>query len=487
VRGKRAVTCGARRSRRGGWPRVGLLLVVGLGCMGVQPGLAGAVTTIGETTDSPLFCGAEEVTRVRYQHTTQFPSPSYAVPAGGGVITSWTTNPGANTGVSTRLEVIREAAGGATPHTVVAESALQTNIPAHNTTAFSTSIPVQAGDLIGLEIESPGGGFCVGQGPDFFQDQTVASTDPGPGKELPQIVAQTSWLMDVSATVESPKATTLSTSLSGEGKSGEKITVKEGTAVTDQATLSGENARTATGTFTYKVYSDTACTKLVAEAGTRNLEAINASEAKTFTAGTYYWQASYSGDERNAGSESKCGDEVETVEKAEKGAGTCGKTTIGKSSEALLSNLKRVNRCVLPANATVSRLTVYLGHTSTKGQQLIKGIIYADSSGKPGALLGTSSQLTFTSENASGWYPLAFATPLKLAAGTYWIGIITGGNAKVGLERFDKVTNAQDVNTNSYPAGPSNPFGSFKTNSEQMSLYATYTAESTCSSAFVAC
>jgi hypothetical protein len=281
----------------------------------------------------------------------------------------------------------------------------------------------------------------------------------------------------VTITYTLPSSTAVSTSLSGGGQSGEKITVSEGTAVTDQATLSGASAAKATGKVAYKLYSDNACTNEVTSAGEVEVSGgkAPASEKKTLPAGTYYWQASYSGDENNEKSVSTCGAEVETVT-AKPATGTCGKTTIGKSSAALLSNLKRVNKCVLPVNATVSQLTVYLGHTSTKGQQVIKGIIYANSSGKPGALLGTSSQLTFTSENASGWYPLAFATPLKLAAGTYWIGMITGASQNVGAERYDKVTSAQAVNTNSYAAGPSNPFGSFKTNSEQMSLYATYTA-----------
>jgi len=307
---------------------------------------------------------------------------------------------------------------------------------------------------------SSGGG---GAGSSFITPSAKAGTVAS-GAGLEQQVVITYTL---------PSSTAVSTSLSGGGQSGEKITVSEGTAVTDQATLSGASAATATGKVAYKLYSDNQCSNEVASAAEVAVSSgkVPASEQKTLPVGTYYWQASYSGDENSEKSVSACGAEVETVT-AKPATGTCGKTTIGKSSDALLS----VNRCVLPVNATVSQLTVYIGHTSTKGQQLIKGIIYADSSGKPGALLGTSSQLTFTSENASGWYPLAFATPLKLAAGTYWIGIITGGSAKVGAERFDKVTNAQAVNTNSYAAGPSNPFGPLKTNSEQMSLYATYTA-----------
>ena len=51
------------------------------------------------------------------------------------------------------------------------------------------------------------------------------------------------------------------TSLSGGGQSGATITVPEKTAVTDSATLTGENAATATGKVSYKVYSDKECTK----------------------------------------------------------------------------------------------------------------------------------------------------------------------------------------------------------------------------------
>jgi hypothetical protein len=194
------------------------------------------------------------------------------------------------------------------------------------------------------------------------------------------------------------------------------------------------------------------------------------SEAKTLEHGTYYWQASYSGDEANEKSSSKCGDEVLTVKRV----GTCGKTTIGKKTEALVENLKRVNRCVLPADATVTKLTVYLQPGPRKGSQVIKGIFYEDSKGKPTTRLGVTEQLTFKSTEAPGWHDLVFATPLKLKAGNYWIGTITGGSAKVGAERFDKVANAQDVNNNNYAAGPSDPFGSFKVNNEEMSLYATF-------------
>jgi hypothetical protein len=156
---------------------------------------------------------------------------------------------------------------------------------------------------------------------------------------------------------------------------------------------------------------------------------------------------------------------------------TCGKTTIGKVSDALVANVKRVNKCVVAVNAAVSELHAYLQPTKVKGQQLIEGVIYSDNKGKPGERLGTSTQLTFKSTEAAGWYSLPFSPPVKLTAGTYWIGIITGNSGKVAAERYDAVTNAEDYNTNTYTSGPSNPFGSFKTTSEEMSLYATYTPE----------
>jgi hypothetical protein len=111
--------------------------------------------------------------------------------------------------------------------------------------------------------------------------------------------------------------TTTTTKLSGEGKSGESITVLEGTAVSDQATLSGANASTASGTVSYAVYTDNECTKLRESARTKTVNGgvAGASEAKTLAPGTYYWQASYSGDASNERSTSTCGTEVETVEK----------------------------------------------------------------------------------------------------------------------------------------------------------------------------
>jgi hypothetical protein len=116
--------------------------------------------------------------------------------------------------------------------------------------------------------------------------------------------------------VETVKTTTsLTTSLSGEGKSGVEIQVQEEAAVTDVATLGGQNAFIATGTVKYAIYSDNACKTLVSEAGEVSVagEHVPASGEKRLPTGIYYWQATYSGDARNQGSKSTCGVEVEIV------------------------------------------------------------------------------------------------------------------------------------------------------------------------------
>lgn len=113
--------------------------------------------------------------------------------------------------------------------------------------------------------------------------------------------------------------TTVATSLSGGGQSGTSISVPPGTGVTDQATLSGANAATATGTVTYDVYSNAGCTDLVNSGMAQTISTpgtLPASAAVSLsTPGTYYWEATYSGDTANAGSPSTCGatGEVETV------------------------------------------------------------------------------------------------------------------------------------------------------------------------------
>ena len=92
-------------------------------------------------------------------------------------------------------------------------------------------------------------------------------------------------------------------------------TVNVNTAVHDSATLTGATA-TAGGTVTYNVYAGTACTGTPVFTSTVNVANGVVPDSGSFTpttAGTYNWQAVYSGDVGNAGATSPCQTEVLTV------------------------------------------------------------------------------------------------------------------------------------------------------------------------------
>jgi uncharacterized repeat protein (TIGR01451 family) len=101
-----------------------------------------------------------------------------------------------------------------------------------------------------------------------------------------------------------PKSPAIATVLSAS-------TVNHGTAVHDTATLSGATSD-ASGTVTYSVYSDNECENKVADGGTVNVtdgSVPNSNDVTLSAAGTYYWQASYSGDANNKAAISVCTDE----------------------------------------------------------------------------------------------------------------------------------------------------------------------------------
>jgi hypothetical protein len=155
---------------------------------------------------------------------------------------------------------------------------------------------------------------------------------------------------------------------------------------------------------------------------------------------------------------------------------TFGTTCVGSASDYFLSERKRVNHYALTEAGSVTKLSVYLW-PRTSGQELLKGLIYADSSGTPAALLGVTNEFTYSNTDGTGWFDLLFSSPVKLVPGNYWIGVMTGPTAGVAGWRFDTVPLSRDYNANTFTEGPTNPFGTVTTDSEQASLFATYTPE----------
>jgi hypothetical protein len=108
---------------------------------------AGASTQVGQLL--PPFAAGSCGGNVIVQTTVETGTTSYAVPAGGGVITSWKTQTGALAGTM-KLKVVRPT-GIANQYFIVGQEGPH-NIAANTSPTFSAGvrIPVQAGDLVGM-------------------------------------------------------------------------------------------------------------------------------------------------------------------------------------------------------------------------------------------------------------------------------------------------------------------------------------------------
>jgi hypothetical protein len=212
------------------------------------------------------------------------------------------------------------------------------------------------------------------------------------------------------ATLTVTAATSVSTSLSGGGHSGADLSVPPGTAVTDQASLSGADAASATGTVTYDVYSDSACSTL---AGAGSPESITtpgvlpASAAQTLsTPGTYYWQATYSGDSANALSTSPCGSEVETVTPPAQSTSLFNSLIGGGDVGAAVS---------VPSGTAVSDQAILSGTNAASATGTVVYDVYSDSDCS--ALVSAGSPQTITSP---GTLPLSLPQTFTTLGTYYW-------------------------------------------------------------------
>jgi hypothetical protein len=207
------------------------------------------------------------------------------------------TNP-----VGTDREVTAHVTSGGAP---LAGQAVTFTVTGTNAGASGTCVPAEC-----VTDASGNVSFTYHDGNGAGED-TIKASFTDKSSSLQSATAIKRW---VQAT-EPPAPTTITTTLAGEGKSRASLTVKEGAAVTDSAVLAGANAATAGGSVTYRIYTDSKCEAAATEAGTVAVSEGNVppSAPQTLKPGTYYWQASYSGDAGNEASESACRSEVEKV------------------------------------------------------------------------------------------------------------------------------------------------------------------------------
>jgi hypothetical protein len=173
--------------------RAGIMgAALALGILGLSPIQAGAATVIGSAT-------ATAGVGCRNLDTVQLSSAgvSYAVPAGGGVITSWSTTALINPGPAGLL-VWRPTTTPGT-YTLVAATTPAALLPGLNNFTLTTPIPVQAGDVLGLR--SAGGIDCGASAPTGNLMGYHVGTTAAPGVTEAFTTDPLALTLNVSATI----------------------------------------------------------------------------------------------------------------------------------------------------------------------------------------------------------------------------------------------------------------------------------------------
>lgn len=199
-------------------PRIVWLAASVIGLLGVGASPAGAVG-IGHIASGtpPATCTFGPIDRVELDSR-------YVVPATGGVtnwrITNWTTDAAAGSGQTLTMKVFRQVSGST--YTVVAHDGPRSLTPSGTTgNTFLTSIPVKAGDILGLNdanasmtpnacaISDPGNSFLS-----FTGDLADNASDAfSPGADT---------LANIAATVEPEAAPSPGTAPASPGASKKK-------------------------------------------------------------------------------------------------------------------------------------------------------------------------------------------------------------------------------------------------------------------------
>jgi hypothetical protein len=176
------------------------VLLVGAG-LGILAGPAQAATNIGQAEGSGSASCGGQATLV--QSATDPASPSYAVPAGGGVITSWShdhfnTNT-AEPVVSVRLKVFREISEGT--YFTVGHSSFEMP-PFEGLSEFPTRISAQGGDVLGIHGTPFFDCFVGGNSGDEHMNTNFGGADPAVGTTFEPEFTSTGTLLNVAAVVE---------------------------------------------------------------------------------------------------------------------------------------------------------------------------------------------------------------------------------------------------------------------------------------------
>jgi hypothetical protein len=227
---------------------------------------------------------------------------------------------------------------------------------------------------------------------------------------------------------------TIATTLSG-------TSISVGGSIHDSATLSGTSP-TAGGTVTYTVYTNNTCTTAATTQISGQPAAVTVaggvvpnSASVTFNqAGTYFWQAIYSGDLNNQGSSSLCTSESIVVTSAQVSQITPTQTTCAMFQSGTAATLSEVDYSTRSGQISQVAPGVFFYwvkvQVSTTGAQTYT-ITQSVSTGSnfflpaPGSFAydANCNTLETTVSQSAGTTTVLFSTTAVEGAGTYFIGI----------------------------------------------------------------
>lgn len=111
------------------------------------------------------------------------------------------------------------------------------------------------------------------------------------------------------------------------------------------------------------------------------------------------------------------------------------------------------------------------GSASTQG---LKFVVYADSSGEPGALLGSEGTVSVAGNAAAGWQKLTLSTPIEFTGSDIWLMIHADSPTNRLFYATDASSGGLRYNVDTYSDGPSDPAGTMGSDNIIMSIVADY-------------
>ena len=155
-------------------------------------------------------------------------------------------------------------------------------------------------------------------------------------------------------------------------------------------------------------------------------------------------------------------------------------STPATSSTVRPSGRQGATRVTVPeAPITVSKLSLYCSNANAAAQ-VITGFILADVAGtpkKPGAVLGTTAEMSIPASSNGAWRDASFAVPVQLAStATVWLGTMWGTTTNQAIFAFTSAGGYSDFINGTYPTWTTTGWGS-NGGTQIYGVYATYTVD----------